>query len=142
MAAISIIERVKLNYAICTIVSIILYTFALSTFTAYLSKLYAHVLYFILAESIKLTIIQKVYNLDVSYSQDGIKKRRSNKFGESIKFAMLMIMTCFCYAFIAIIMGGKLTNNKRREISQGLSLQHRHWRTMKKLSRCLLFSPG
>jgi len=111
MVAISIIERVKLNYAICTIVFIILYTFVLSTFSAYLSKLYGHVLYFILAELIKLTIIQKVYNIDVSYSQDGIKKRRSNKFGESLKFAMLMILTCFCYAFIAIVMGAPPLEN-------------------------------
>lgn len=107
MPTISTVERVKLNYAICTITSIILYTFSISTFANHFARLWPHVLFFIIAELMKLTIIQKMYALDVSYNQDGIKRRRSNKFGESIKFAILMILTVFSYAFICIIMGGK-----------------------------------
>lgn len=107
MPTISTVERVKLNYAICTITSIVLYTFSISTFSAHFSKLWAHVLYFIIAELFKLTIIQKLYALDVSNNQDGFKRRRLNKFSESIKFAILMILTVFSYAFICIIMGGK-----------------------------------
>lgn len=107
MPTISTIERVKLNYAVCTIASIVIYTFSISTFAAHFSTLWPHVLFFIIAELMKLTIIHKMYTLDVSYHQDGIKKRKSNKIGESFKFAILMILTVFSFAFICIIMGGK-----------------------------------
>lgn len=110
MPTISTIERVKLNYATCTIVSIVIYTFSISTFSSYFSTLWPHTLYFIIAELTKLTIIQKLYALDVTYCEDGIKKRRSNKVGESIKFAILMILTVFSFAFICVIMGGKLVH--------------------------------
>lgn len=52
---ISTLERVKLNYAMCTIATIIIYTFFIQ-FTP--QKLYLTVLFFILSECIKLFIIQ------------------------------------------------------------------------------------
>lgn len=107
MPSISIAERVRLNYACCTIAVIITYTFSISTFATYFSKLWPHVLYFIFAELMKLVIIHKSHNLDVGYSQDGVKKRRSNKVGESVKFAVLMLLTVISFAFICIIMGGE-----------------------------------
>lgn len=49
-----------------------------------------------------------MYALDVTNNQEGFKKRRSNKVFESAKFAILMLLTVFSYAFICIIMGGEL----------------------------------
>ncbi|CRK98319.1 CLUMA_CG011681, isoform A [Clunio marinus] len=105
MQVISTIERVRLNYAASTIGFIVLYTFTVATFSAEFLKLWLHSIYFIVAEMIKLVIIQKYYGLDLSYSQEGVRKKRSNKVGDSIKFAVLMIMTIFFYAFICVIMG-------------------------------------
>lgn len=102
-----VVERVKLNYAATTIVSIVVYTFSISSFAAHFSTLWPHVLFFIIAELMKLTIIHKMYALDSSYQQDGIKKRKSNKIGESFNFAVLMLLTVFSFAFICIIMGGE-----------------------------------
>jgi hypothetical protein len=60
-------------------------------------------------------MIQKMYALDVSYNQEGVRRRRGNRVGESVKFAILMILTVISFAFICIIMGGEfhLSNNVR-----------------------------
>lgn len=107
MPTISTVERVKLNYAVVTIALIVVYTFSISSFASYFTKLWPHTLYFIFCELTKLTVIQKMYALDESYTQDGVKRRRSNKVSESIKFAVLMILTVFTFAFICVIMGGE-----------------------------------
>lgn len=108
MPMISQVERVKLNYALCTIASIVIYTFSLSAFSDHFSKLWPHVIYFIMSEMLKLVMIQKMYVMDVSYNQEGVKRRRSNRVGESCKFACLMMLTVLSFAFICIIMGGEL----------------------------------
>lgn len=106
MPLISTSDRVKLNYAVCTIGSIVVYTLTASTFSTQFLKLWLHSIYFIIAELIKLLIVQKLYSLDVTYNMEGTIKRRSNKLGDSIKFAGLMMVTVFVYALICIIMGG------------------------------------
>lgn len=136
MPTISTIERVKLNYAVCTISSIVVYTFSVSTFASQFSKLWLHTFYFIVAEAMKLLIIQKMYALDVSYNQEGIKKRRANKVGESVKFGVLMILTVFSYAFICIIMGGEQSQLETFVLLLKLSFSQLHrWRTTKRRSR-------
>lgn len=149
MPSISTIERVKLNYATCTIVSIVIYTFSISTFSAHFSTLWPHTLFFIVAELTKLTIIQKLYALDVTYCEDGIKKRRSNKVGESIKFALLMVLTCLSFAFICVIMGGKwsvfyestrcLSSHLSCLVLSCLTLQLHRWKSTSKHSHSQLF---
>jgi hypothetical protein len=108
MPMISQLERVKLNYSLCTLSSIVIYTFSLSAFNSYFkNSLWIHVIFFLVAEMLKLVMIQKINVLDVSYNQEGTKRRRINRVGESVKFAVLMIVTIICYAFICVIMGGK-----------------------------------
>lgn len=107
MSTISIVDRVRLNYAIGTIASIVLYTFSISSFATYFTTLWPHTFYFIVSELIKLIIVQKVYTLDVTYTQDGVRKWRSNKVSEGLKFSILMILTVFSFAFICIVMGGE-----------------------------------
>lgn len=100
------VERVKLNYAVTTIGTVVVYTLSVSTFASQFSNLWLHTLYFAIAEVLKLLIIQKMYSLDVSNNQENFKKRRANRVGESVKFAVLMILTVFTYAFICICLGG------------------------------------
>lgn len=45
--------------------------------------------------------------MDVSYNQEGLRRRRGNRVGESVKFALLMMLTVISFAFICVIMGGK-----------------------------------
>jgi hypothetical protein len=111
MSTISVVERVRLNYSACTIASIIIYTFSVSAFFEYFTRLWPHVLYFLVSEMMKLLVLQRFYSLDTSYTQDGVRKRRGNKFSESIKFAVLMILTVFSFAFICIVLGGKKMKN-------------------------------
>lgn len=63
MPTISISERVKINYAVCTIASIVVYTFSVSAFASQFSKLFLHTFYFIVSEVIKIAIIQRVRHL-------------------------------------------------------------------------------
>lgn len=107
MPTISVVERVRLNYSISTIASIVVYTFSISTFASYFSTLWPHLIFFVVAELLKFAIIQSYYSLDVTFICDGVRKRRSNKVSESIKFAVLMIFTVISFSFICIIMGGK-----------------------------------
>lgn len=88
---ISLLEKVKLNYALCTIANIVIYTFTLSTFSGHFEKLWTHTIYFVISEILKLVMIQKMYGLDVSYNQEGVRRRRGNRVGESVKFAVLMV---------------------------------------------------
>ena len=104
---ISQVDRVKLNYALCTITNIVIYTFSLSALSGYFEKLWMHVIYFTFSEMLKLVMIQKMYGLDTSYNQEGVRRRRGNKVGESVKFAVLMLLTVISFAFICVIMGGK-----------------------------------
>lgn len=108
---ISTSDRVKLNYSISTIASIIVYTFSIPTFATLFSSLWPHTLYFIIAELLKFLLVQKLYSLETAtskfYNQDGARKRRSNKASESIKFAALMLAAVVSFAFICIIMGGE-----------------------------------
>lgn len=107
MSTIALVDRVKLNYAIGTIVSIVVYTFSISSFATYFNKLWPHTLFFILSEVAKLVVLQKMYALDPTYTQDGVRRQRGDNFSESIKFAILMILTVFSFAFICIVMGGE-----------------------------------
>lgn len=103
MYSISLIERVKLNYSMCSIAAIVVYTFFIQ-FAPH--RLWLTVLFFILAECVKLAIIQKIYTLDTTNNMEGIIRKRSNKVMESIKFSSLMILTVFFFAFICIVLGG------------------------------------
>lgn len=142
MPMISLVERVKLNYALCTIASIVIYTFSLSAFSAHFSKLWPHVIYFILSEMLKLLMIQRWYAMDVSYNQEGLRRRRSNRVGESVKFALLMMLTVISFAFICVIMGGKWNFRRLWPMNFILNfLQHRRLRNTKKHSLCQHFSP-
>lgn len=142
MPTILIGERVKLNYSICTIASIIVYTFSVAAFAAEFSKLILHTFYFIVAEIMKLMIIQKMYSLDVTNNQEGFKKRRPNRVGESVKFAVLMMLTVLSFVFICIIMGGKLDSRVPIQTTELLNpFQHRLWRTTRRPSRSPLSSP-
>lgn len=108
MSTISLVDRVRLNYAITTITSIVLYTFTISSLAHYFTSLWPQLFYFILSELVKLIIVQKVYSLYVTYTQDGVRKWRSNKISEGLKFAGLTVFTVLAFAFICIVMGGKL----------------------------------
>lgn len=108
MTTISTIERVQLNYSGCTIATIILYTFFIQLIS---QSLWATVLFFNVAECIKMLIVHKLYSLDVSNNLEGLKKRRNNKIGDSFKFAVLILFTTLSYGLICIILGGKSTFN-------------------------------
>lgn len=108
MYSISTIERVKLNYSMCSVASIILYTFVIQ-FAPH--RLWLTVLFFILAECMKLGIIQKIYTLDTTNNMEGIIRKRSNRVMDSIKFSLLMIFTVFFFAFICILLGGEFKLN-------------------------------
>lgn len=112
MSTIALVDRVKLNYAIGTIVSIVVYTFSISSFATYFNKLWPHILFFILSELAKLVVLQKMYALDPTYTQDGVRRQRGDNFSESIKFAILMILTVFSFAFICIVMGGESSTGR------------------------------
>ena len=107
MYSISTIERVKLNYSMCSVAAIIIYTFVIQ-FAPH--RLWLTVLFFILAECMKLGVIQKVYTLDTTNNMEGIIRKRRNRVTESIKFSLLMIFTVFFFAFICILLGGELFN--------------------------------
>lgn len=136
---ISLVDRVKLNYALCTITNIVFYTLILSQLSAlsgYFEKLWMHVIYFTFSEILKLVIIQKMYGLDTSYNQEGVKRRRGNKVGESVKFAVLMLLTVISFAFICVIMGGELKNScSSWNILAIRYFQLHHLRNTKKHSR-------
>ena len=105
---ISTTERVKLNYAMCTVAAIIIYTFFVQFVP---QKLWLSVLFFIVAECIKVFIVQKLYRLDNANNMETIiKRKRNNKVLESLKFGFLMILALFFFAFICIILGGMDVN--------------------------------
>lgn len=99
-------ERVKLNYAMCTVAAIIVYTFFVQFVP---QKLWLSVMFFIIAECLKVFIVQKLYILDTANNIDAMaKRRRNNKVIESLKFGFVMSFTVFFFAFICIILGGKI----------------------------------
>lgn len=101
---ISTTERVKLNYAMTTVATIIIYTFFVQFVP---QKLWLSVLFFIVGECIKVFIVQKLYKLDTTNNMEGVlKRRRNNKVMESLKFGFVMSLTVFFFAFICIILGG------------------------------------
>ncbi|KAG5680908.1 hypothetical protein PVAND_010386 [Polypedilum vanderplanki] len=115
MYSISILERIKLNYSMTTIGVIIVYTF----FIQFVPEiLWLTVLFFILAECFKVSIIQKLYSLDTANNTDGnSRKRRGNKVAESAKFGLLMILTVFFFAFICIILGAPAFENYEKTLT-------------------------
>lgn len=98
----SSIERVKLTYSLLTIATVVIYSFVIPQ----IGKLWPTV-YFIVAECIKLGIIQKLFYLDTSPVENN--KKRSNKLKnilvESIKFAILILLTTASFAFICVVLG-------------------------------------
>lgn len=110
MFTIAFVDRVRLNYSSCTIASIVLYAFFVSFLTEYSSKLWPHVIYFVICEVFKLFIIQKFYSLDLSSNFEGSRRRRANKVNDSLKFAALMLLTVCIFAFICIVLGGECLN--------------------------------
>lgn len=111
MPQISTVERIRLNYSISTIATTVVYTFAIPTFATYFSTLWPHTVYFIIAELLKLVLIQKLYSLDVTYNQDGVRKRRSSKISEGFKFAVLMILVILSFMGIIFVLGGKFLSS-------------------------------
>lgn len=124
MFSIAFVDRVRLNYSSCTIASIVLYTFFVSFLTEYSSKLWPHVIYFVIVEVLKLFIIQKFYSLDLSNNFEGSRRRRTHKVNDSFKFAALMLLTVCIFAFICIVLGGEYSTRVLDSLINFLIIPH------------------